>query len=105
MLTNFQNHAKRSKKQMIDRQQLTPPVVYYRNQFKNIQTKNEWVTVTCCFHSPDKNPSLSLNLIHGHFKCHACCAKGGDIITFHQLRYRTSFIETIDCLRNFAHGY
>ena len=41
--------------------------------------------VNCCFHGPDREPSLSLHR-SGGFNCFACGAHGGDIIEFEHLR-------------------
>lgn len=103
MVINIQSQLAPPKKKF-DSSLLPSPIHYYCRQFKRIQIKNEWTTVNCCFHSPDNNPSLSINLDHGYFICHACHAKGGDIIDFHQLRYKTSFIETIKYLGAWVHG-
>ena len=98
MLNSLCHKSTRQQKRKFDPSLLLPPIHYYSRQFKIINTKNEWARVHCCFHSPDNNPSLSINLAHGCFICHACQVKGGDIIDFHQLRYKTNFIETINYL-------
>lgn len=42
-------------------------------------------TLHCPFHKNGKelNPSLNLHRISGHYRCHACSAKGGDILAFY----------------------
>ncbi len=39
------------------------------------------VRITCCFHSGDSEPSLSLSLNTGRYYCHSC-HKGGNIVQF-----------------------
>ena len=45
---------------------------------------NGWALVRCCFHSPDRHPSLSIHR-DGGFTCHACGVKGGSVIDFEML--------------------
>ena len=51
------------------------------------KARGEWAAITCPSHKggAEKNPSLNVSLIDGHFRCHACGAKGGDIIALHRL--------------------
>jgi DNA primase len=51
------------------------------------KSHNGWTSMTCPVHKggAEKNPSMSINLTGGHFRCHACGAKGGDIIALHRL--------------------
>ena len=77
-----------------DHSLLPDPLVYYRREFPNLKIRPQWAQASCCFHD-DKTPSLSVNLVEGHFRCFSCGAKGGDIIAFHQLKYGKSFIEAV----------
>jgi hypothetical protein len=79
-----------------DKTLLPNPFVYYSVEFPQWKplAKRNWQVVKCCFHD-DSLPSLSFHLIHGGFHCFACGAKGGDIISFHRLRYGLSFKETV----------
>ena len=77
-----------------DRSLLPAPASYYSNEFSGLKTKSEWVNVCCCFHD-DFRPSLSINMVIGNFKCHACGAKGHDIIAFHMQRYDTTFPQAV----------
>ena len=70
------------------------PLSFYQKEFPEIERKGEWVKVHCCFHE-DKNPSLSVNLVHGGFKCWACGTSGGGIVTFYRRRYGLSYSEII----------
>ena len=65
----------------IDRSSLPRPLHYYSQVFGQLSRRTGWVKVKCLFHN-DKVPSLGVNLDSGHFKCHACDARGGDIIAF-----------------------
>ncbi|SFM54317.1 CHC2 zinc finger domain-containing protein [Nitrosomonas communis] len=76
------------------REQLPSPIFYYKQEFASIISYTDWINVRCCFHD-DKNPSLSINLKNGGFFCHACGAKGGDVIDFHRLRYGLGFRESV----------
>lgn len=70
-------------------------VSYYQNEFK-ISKLTDNINVKCPFHN-DKNPSLSINLQNGAFKCHspACGVYGTNIIGYHSKRYNLSFIDTV----------
>jgi hypothetical protein len=64
---------------------------YFATLFGSVRfNSNGWSQVRCCFHSPDKHPSLSISR-DGGFKCHACGAIGGGIIDFEMLRSGTDF--------------
>lgn len=79
------------------REALPTPAKYYSEQFSDLKIKGEWVQVHCPFHE-DQKPSLSINMVQGHFKCHACGEKGCDIIAFHQKRYGFDFVTTVKAL-------
>ena len=86
-----------NKKIKFDRSLLPAPARYYAQQFPGLKITSAWVDVRCCFHE-DHTPSLSINMIEGHFKCHACNAKGRDIIDFHQKLYKLGFREALKAL-------
>lgn len=73
---------------------LPSPFYYYQKMFPSIISESEWVSVRCCFHN-DRNPSLSINLKSGGFFCHACGAKGGDVIAFHRQRYSLGYKKAV----------
>ena len=87
----------------IPRDQLPSPLLYYKKIFSSIMAGREWVNVRCCFHN-DSNPSLSLNLKSGGFYCHACGAKGGDLIAFHRLYNDIGFKEAVKQLTAMMNG-
>jgi len=75
---------------------------YYHSEFPKLRVKGVWAKVLCPFHD-DHDPSLSINLQDGHFKCHACGAKGGSIVKFHAMRYGLLFREALKALRGCNH--
>ena len=82
------------KRLSFDDYHLPSPIDYYLKSFPNIPFRQDWAKVLCPFHD-DCNPSLSINLKGGWFKCHACGAGGGGITKFHMMKYSLSFQETI----------
>lgn len=44
-----------------------------------------YLKLPCPFHKDgaEKNPSLNLHQINGHYRCHACGVKGGNILAFY----------------------
>jgi len=57
----------------------------------------EWAAITCPAHKggAEKNPSLNVSMIDGHFRCMACGAKGGDIVALHRLITGDGFIDAV----------
>ncbi|HEX7128728.1 MAG TPA: CHC2 zinc finger domain-containing protein [Rhodanobacteraceae bacterium] len=51
---------------------------------------NGWAMARCPFHD-DAHASLSVNLRGGHFRCHACGARGPGIVAFVMLRDNLDF--------------
>lgn len=90
-------------KPQFNRSDLPHPEKYYAQQFPGLNIKSKWIKVRCCFHE-DRNPSLSINIESGHFKCFSCDAKGCDILAFHQLRYGFDFITAAKDLGAWNHG-
>lgn len=69
------------------------PVEYYKTQNINLKVSGaKWQSTKCPFHA-DTNPSLRVNVETGSFRCMACAARGGDVLAFHQQRYRLNFVE------------
>ena len=61
------------------------PVAYFERIFGRLRFNAAgWAQVNCCFHTPDREPSLSLHR-GGGFNCFACLAHGGDILEFEHL--------------------
>jgi len=57
----------------------------------------EWVSICCPSHNggDEKNPSMRVNLVDGHFKCLACGVSGGDLIALHRLLTGVSFVAAV----------
>ena len=43
----------------------------------------------------EEHASLSISLVDGHFRCHACGATGGDIVALHRLITGKRFREAV----------
>ena len=72
----------------LDRQSLPPPLSYIASSGLRIgKCSGAWISVCCPIHKSgaEKNPSLSVNINDGHFICHSCGIKGGDILALHRL--------------------
>lgn len=80
-----------------DRSLLPSPADYYKEQGLKLRGGGEWKSALCPFHD-DQNPSLRLRYDSGGFRCMVCGAKGGDVLAFHQLRYKLPFITAAKAL-------
>jgi hypothetical protein len=68
-----------------DQTRFPDPVAYFERIFGRLRFNGAgWAQVNCCFHTPDREPSLSLHR-GGGFNCFACLAHGGDILEFEHL--------------------
>jgi len=58
-----------------------------------------WI-IRCPFHKngQERKPSLNLLQVNGNYLCHACGAKGGDILDFFMKVTGKSFINAIETL-------
>ena len=58
------------------------------------------LAVYCPFHKDgqEENPSLSMNIKDGHFRCFTCGAKGGDVIAFYRAASGESFSDALQAL-------
>jgi hypothetical protein len=76
------------------RPELMDPEVFYRHELTIMGRPNRagWASATCCFHAPDKHPSLRVNLRVGNFVCWSCGTRGGDVIDFVQKRDGVDFV-------------
>ena len=56
-----------------------------------------WIQIHCPFHGngQEHNPSMGMDARDGHYRCHACGAKGGDVIAFYRAVTGKSFSETL----------
>ena len=101
--TKHGNYNKNAYKRVFNRTLLPTPAQYYCNLFPGLNQSSEWTKVRCCFHKPDNNPSLNINLVEGHFRCFACGIKGHDIIAFHQHKNKVDFQQAVTDLGAWSH--
>lgn len=75
------------------RERLPNPKSYYARELGDLKPRGEWAEARCPFHKDgkEKHPSLSVNLIEGHFKCFTCGVSGGDVLAFQMKRYGQDF--------------
>lgn len=83
------SHAASGRKhRTLDRNSLPSPTAYLTEQgLLTGRPRAEWVSVRCPVHKSgdETHPSMRVSLADGHFCCHACGAKGGDVIALHRL--------------------
>ena len=82
----------------LDRHSLPSPTQYLAERsFIKTKIYSEWISIYCPAHKDgaEKNPSLRVNLIDGHFRCMACGIKGGDIIALHRVFTGLSFLDAV----------
>lgn len=91
----------------LDRTSLPSPLAYL-TEYAMLTTRprGEWANVRCPVHKggDEQHPSMSVSMIDGHFRCHACGAKGHDIIALHRLATGLSFREAVADLGGRFHG-
>ena len=82
----------------LDRQSLPTPLQYLteRGLLKR-KPRAEWAAICCPVHKggAEKNPSLRVSLIDGHFRCMACGVSGGDLIALHRLITGAGFLAAV----------
>ena len=64
------------------------------------KARGEWAAIICPAHKggAEQNPSLRVSKVDGHYRCHACGVKGGDIVALHRLFTGMGFIEAVSDL-------
>lgn len=82
----------------LDRGSLPTPLQYMtgRGLLKR-KPHGESAAIVCPVHKSgtEKNPSLVVSLIDGHFKCMACAASGGDLVALHRLITGMGFLDAV----------
>ena len=82
----------------LDRRSLPTPAQYLieRGLLKG-KARGEWAAITCPAHKggAEQNPSLRVNQVDGHYCCHACGVKGGDVVALHRLITGLGFREAV----------
>ena len=85
----------------LDRQSLPTPLQYLtqRGLLKR-KPLGEWAAIVCPAHKggTEKHPSMGVSLIDGHFRCHACGASGGDVVSLHRLVTGLRFLDAVSDL-------
>ncbi len=71
---------------------LQRPANYFKEQGLKLTGGGEWKNAVCPFHQ-DTHPSLRVRIDTGGFRCMACGAHGGDVLSFHMQRYNLGFVE------------
>lgn len=76
------------------RHRLPSPATYYAT-LAGLGRPNGsgWASAKCPFHE-DRTASLSANMQHGGWHCHAGCGSG-DLICFHMRRTRAPFVDAV----------
>ncbi len=71
---------------------------YYSREVKKLsRPRDGWAVGLCPLHD-DHNPSLSVNLHHGGWRCLAGCGSGS-MINFQMKKYSQNFKEAINALK------
>ena len=82
----------------LDRGSLPTPLQYLTEHgLLKRSPKSEWAAITCPAHKAgaEKNPSLRVSQIDGHFCCMACGVKGGDVVALHRLITGAGFLDAV----------
>jgi len=84
-----------------DRSLLPSTETFYKSQLRGLgrPATSGWASARCPFNvHADRDPSFSVHLEKGCFKCHACGAKGADMIKFVMIRDRCGFAAALSTL-------
>jgi DNA-directed RNA polymerase subunit N (RpoN/RPB10) len=92
------NPGKLSKQaQSLDRSNLPNPTWVLDKLGIRYIRRPTWLQVYCPFHGngQERNPSMGMHATDGHYRCHACGAKGGDVIAFYRAVTGKGFAESL----------
>ncbi|WP_052394014.1 CHC2 zinc finger domain-containing protein [Mycoavidus cysteinexigens] len=89
-ISKLWHHASFAQRSAFRRERLPSPAEYFCAQGLKLFGGGEWKTALCPFHA-DTKPSLRVRLDSGGFRCMACGAHGGDVLSFHRQRYGLGF--------------
>jgi hypothetical protein len=87
-----------ARQRSVDRASLPSPLAYLKQRGAfTTKPRGEWASICCPSHKggDEQHPSLRVSLTDGHFRCHACGAKGGDVIALHRLATGLGFVEAV----------
>ncbi|ADL54763.1 CHC2 zinc finger domain-containing protein [Gallionella capsiferriformans] len=76
---------------------LPSPETFWASHGIQLKAKKGWAMAKCTFHD-DTHASLGINTESGGFFCHACGAKGGDVLAAHQLITGCDFVTSAKVL-------
>jgi hypothetical protein len=79
------------------RSKLPSPESFWASHGITLKPKKGWMMAKCIFHD-DHHASLGINTETGGFFCHACGAKGGDVLSAHQLLVGCDFVTAAKAL-------
>ena len=85
-------------KKTVDPHSLPTPVQYLTGRGLLLRKpRAEWAAICCPVHKggAEKNPSLNVSMVDGHFRCMACGVSGGDIIALHRLITGAGFLAAV----------
>lgn len=85
------------RKSRFNRNRLPSPETFWASHGVTFKSRKGWIITKCIFHD-DHRPSLSINTETGGFFCHACGAKGGDVVSAHQLLAGCGFVTAVKAL-------
>ncbi len=85
------------KRLTFNRKLLPPTAEFYAREGVALRGGGAWRLAPCVFHE-DRRPSMSVSVETGGFKCHACGAKGGNVLDFFMQRHGVPFIEAANAL-------
>lgn len=101
----FEGGARGSRKvlerrKVLDRQSLPAPLQYLTERGllkRKPGPREEGAAITCPAHKggAEKNPSLIVSKIDGHYRCMACGVSGGDLVALHRLITGAGFLEAV----------
>ena len=86
------------RRRTLDRRSLPTPIEYLAYAGLRFGKRSgSWISVCCPVHKggAKDNPSMSVNLDGGHFRCFACGVTGGDVIGLHRLITGLGFREAV----------
>ncbi len=88
------NTGKQSK---FNREKLPSPESFWATQGITFKSRKGWLMAKCIFHD-DNHASLGINTETGGFFCHACGAKGGDVLSAYRLLVNCDFVTAAKAL-------
>ncbi len=82
----------------LDRSSLPSAVRYLRDQgLFTGKPRGEWVPIKCPTHKGgnETHASMNVSLVDGHYRCHVCGEKGGDVVALHRTITGKSFVDAV----------